>query len=51
MADLYLKNPQTGEIEVFDEADAQAAANAGYQTIDQETYEAARRAEAADGAR
>jgi len=46
MADLYLRNPQTGEVEVFDEADAQAAANAGYAEVTPEQYEQARRSEA-----
>jgi len=47
MADLYLKDPKTGEVVVFDEADAQGAANAGYQPVDQATYAKARQAEAA----
>lgn len=46
MADLYLRNPQTGEVEVFDEADAQAAANAGYAEVTPEQYQQARQSEA-----
>lgn len=46
MPDLYLKDPKTGEVVVFDEADAQSAANAGYQEVDPATYTKARQAEA-----
>src|SRR6185503_6513415 len=45
MADLYLKDPTTGEVVVFDEADAQGAANAGYQSL---TPEQVRQAQASE---
>jgi hypothetical protein len=45
MADLYVKAP-SGEVVVIDDADAQAAANAGYQEVDEATIRAAQASQA-----
>jgi hypothetical protein len=48
MADLYVRNPQTGDVEVYDDADAQALSNAGFTALSQEEYDQARGARAAE---